>query len=190
MRSLKSTNVLNFDLTIVSYNKEHQITLFQMIERARKWYQQRRSPKWFSSVVSDFADGDRPFDVRQRPKKLRYTFSQTKDSIIDVIHDWVIEIDDNMTMKAFFAKIENYIRLHRFERIVKKELLTIFMKSIEIISELYHRIFKLWKLIKIFYEDKMNQFQIVIKFVFVKALLSRRYTDMKLMFEMIKKVEN
>ena len=123
-------------------------------------------------------------------EKIRYVLSQMKDSIFDVMHDWVIETENNATMKSFFAKIENYMRLHLLERVAKKELLIIFMKNIETISEFYHRIFKLWKRVKIFDKDRMNQFRIAIRFIFVNALLKRRYTDMKVMFEVTKKIED
>jgi hypothetical protein len=123
-------------------------------------------------------------------EKIRYDFSQMKNSIFDVMHDWVIEIENDVTLDAFFVKIDNYMRLHRLKRNVKKKLLIISVKSFEIVSEFYHRIFKLWKRAKVIDEDRMNQFRIVVRSIIVNILLSRRYTNMKVMFEVIRKIEN
>jgi Txe/YoeB family toxin of Txe-Axe toxin-antitoxin module len=123
-------------------------------------------------------------------EKIRYDLFQKKNSIFDVMHDWIIEIENDVTLNAFFVKIENYMKLHKLKRNIKKKLLIISMKSFEIVSEFYHKIFKLWKKAKVIDENRMNQFRIVVKSIIVNTLLSRRYTDMKVMFEVIKKVEN
>jgi hypothetical protein len=123
-------------------------------------------------------------------EKITYALSQMKEFIFEIMHDWMIEKKNKIIMKSFFKKIENYMKLHRFEKIIKKKLLIIFIKNIESINEFYHRIFKLWTKIKIFDENKMNQFWIAIKYVFVNALLNKQYTDMKAMFEIIKKIKN
>jgi hypothetical protein len=46
-------------------------------------------------------------------ERVRYDLSQIKNSIFDVMHDWIIEIENDVTLKTFFVKIENYMRLHR-----------------------------------------------------------------------------
>jgi hypothetical protein len=123
-------------------------------------------------------------------EKMRYALSQMKDLIFDVMHDWIQKNESNFTLKNFFMKIENYMRLHLLERSAKKKLLIISMKNSKIVNAFYHRIFKLWKRAKVFDANCMNQFNIVVRSHLVNALMSRRYTDMKAMFEMTKEVKN
>jgi hypothetical protein len=68
-------------------------------------------------------------------EKVKYNLSQIKNSIFDVMHNWIIEIENDVTLKTFLIKIENYMRLHRLKRNVKKKLLIISMKSFEIVNE-------------------------------------------------------
>jgi hypothetical protein len=113
-----------------------------------------------------------------------------KNSIFDAMHDWIIETENKIILKSFFSKIENYMRLHLLKRDAKKKLLIISMKNTKIISKFYHRIFKLWKRIKISDEDRMNEFRIFIRSTFVMTLLDRKYQNMKAMFEIVKTVKN
>ncbi len=53
-------------------------------------------------------------------QRIRYAFSQMKDSIFDAMHDWIANIEDALIMKSFFKAIENYMKLHHQAKNAKK----------------------------------------------------------------------
>ena len=45
-------------------------------------------------------------------RKVRYALSQMKDPIFDVMHSWVFDVGNGLTLDLFFKEIENYMGIH------------------------------------------------------------------------------
>jgi phosphate starvation-inducible protein PhoH len=67
--------------------------------------------------------------------------------------------------------------------------LTIRMKNNENVSKYYHRIFKLWQKIKIFVENRIETFLIIMKSEISTSLIEREYTNLKKLLKMTRRIE-
>lgn len=68
--------------------------------------------------------------------KVRYALSQMKDSIFDVMHFWVFDIEENLKLNFFFKKIENYMGIHH----QKKDVIKTFHRQ----DEQNQKCFEIW----------------------------------------------
>jgi hypothetical protein len=65
---------------------------------------------------------DSPMYANDR-QRVRYALSQMKNLIFDVMHDWVADVGEALTMESFFKVIENYMGLHHQAKDAKKEFI-------------------------------------------------------------------
>ena len=93
-------------------------------------------------AIKEKLETDEPLYPNDK-RKVRYALSQMKDPIFDVMHSWVFDVGEELTLKLFFKEIENYMGIHHQKKDAKKELLTVKMNKTESVSEYYHRLFKL-----------------------------------------------
>ena len=122
-------------------------------------------------------------------RKVRYALSQMKDSIFDVMHSWVFDVGNELTLELFFKEIENYMGIHHQKKNAKKELLTIKMNKTESVSEYYHRLFKLWQRAGTSLEDRIDMFIGSVSPGISNALQAREYKDFTKLLEDARRVE-
>ena len=112
-----------------------------------------------------------------------------KDSIFDVMHSWVFDVENELILEFFFKEIENYMDIHHQKKNVKKKLLTIKMNKTKSVSEYYHRLFKLWQRAEISLEDRIDMFIESVSLDISNALQAREYKDFTKLLKDARRVE-
>ena len=122
-------------------------------------------------------------------RKVRYALSQMKDPIFDVMHSWLFDIGEGLTLELFFKEIENYMGIHHQKKDAKKELLTFKMNKTESVSEYYHRLFKLWQRAETPLEERIDMFIGSVSPGISNALQAKEYKNFTNLLEDARRVE-
>jgi hypothetical protein len=122
-------------------------------------------------------------------QRVRYALSQMKNLIFDVMHNWVIDVEEVLITKSFFKVIKNYMRFHHQVKNAKKKLLIVKMKNNENVSKYYHRIFKLWQKAKTSLKDRIETFLIIVKSGIYSSLMRKEFNNFEDLLKTARRIE-